>query len=80
MNSSVSIALIVCGALLVSMPFWVNVAAVHVAASVMMSDSGRAHLSAELSKMEPMRWAAFFAGLMMVVIGTVGAFKPKSPC
>lgn len=77
MKSSVSIALIVCGALLVLAPFLFNLAAVHMTADVMKSTSGSAHLSSDLSG--SMLWAALFIGLIMVIMGTVGAFKSKSP-
>ena len=78
MKSSVSIALIVCGALLVLAPFLFNLATVGITAYVMTSTSGRAHLSTGLDK--SMQWTASFAGLIMVVSGTVGAFKSKPSC
>jgi hypothetical protein len=75
MKSVVSIALIVCGASLVLAPFLFNLAAVGIAANVMRSTSGDAHFSTGLDK--SMQWTASIGGLIMVLLGTVGAFKSK---
>ena len=75
MKTSISITLIVCGALLVLTPFLFNLAAMQMAADVMKSTSGNTHFSSDLSSV--MQWAAFLAGLLMIGRGTVGAVKSK---
>jgi len=78
MKSSVSIALIVCGASLVLAPFLFNLAAIGITADVMKSTSSDAHFSTGLDK--SMQWTASIAGLIMVVLGTAGAVKSKPSC
>jgi hypothetical protein len=78
MRSSVSAVTIACGTLLVLAPFVTSLIAMDITASVMMkSPPGNIQFAGNLDTSE-IRWVPFVAGLIMIVLGIVGAFRSKT--